>query len=43
MVWLCAPRWHSGAVFSSLIGGPSHYTISPRAGSCGAASTRTAH
>ncbi|WP_327425410.1 glycoside hydrolase family 15 protein [Streptomyces sp. NBC_01707] len=30
IVWLCAPRWHSGAVFSSLIGGPGHYTISPR-------------
>jgi hypothetical protein len=30
MVWLCAPRWDSGAVFASLIGGPGHYTITPQ-------------
>ena len=30
IAWLCAPRWHSGAVFSSLIGGAGHYTVSPR-------------
>ncbi|MFI6146985.1 glycoside hydrolase family 15 protein [Streptomyces sp. NPDC051109] len=30
IVWLCAPRWDSGALFSSLIGGPGHYTVSPR-------------
>lgn len=30
IVWLCAPRWDSGALFSSLIGGSGHYTVSPR-------------
>ncbi len=29
IVWLCAPRWHSGAVFSALIGGPGHFTLEP--------------
>nr|WSS65170.1 glycoside hydrolase family 15 protein [Streptomyces sp. NBC_01177] len=29
IAWLCAPRWDSGALFSSLIGGSGHYTISP--------------
>ncbi|OEU99728.1 glycoside hydrolase [Streptomyces qinglanensis] len=28
--WMCAPRWDSDAVFSSLIGGRGHYTIRPR-------------
>ncbi|MER7728123.1 glycoside hydrolase family 15 protein [Streptomyces sp. NPDC096323] len=30
IVWMCAPRWDSGALFSSLIGGNGHYTVSPR-------------
>ncbi|WP_051879147.1 glycoside hydrolase family 15 protein [Streptomyces sp. NRRL B-24720] len=30
IVWLCCPRWDSGALFSSLIGGSGHYTVSPR-------------
>jgi alpha,alpha-trehalase len=29
IVWLCAPRWHSGAVFSSLIGGEGVYAVNP--------------
>lgn len=29
IAWLCAPRWDSGAVFSALIGGPGHYTVTP--------------
>jgi hypothetical protein len=28
-VWLCAPRWDSGAVFSSLIGGRGGYALAP--------------
>jgi hypothetical protein len=27
--WLCAPRWDSDGVFSSLIGGAGHYTVTP--------------
>jgi hypothetical protein len=27
--WMCFPRWHDDAVFSALIGGRSHYTITP--------------
>ena len=27
--WMCFPRWDSGAVFSSLIGGSGTYTITP--------------
>ena len=30
MVWLCAPRWDSDAVFSSLIGGGGLYAVTPR-------------
>ena len=30
VAWMCAPRWDSDAVFSSLLGGSGHYTISPR-------------
>ncbi|MGH9292604.1 MAG: glycoside hydrolase family 15 protein [Acidimicrobiales bacterium] len=28
--WMCAPRWHSDAVFSSLIGGGGLYAVTPR-------------
>src|SRR5690349_20563577 len=28
--WLCAPHWDSDAVFSSLLGGPGEYAVSPR-------------
>ena len=31
IVWLCAPRWHSPAVFSALIGGPGLFAITPEA------------
>jgi GH15 family glucan-1,4-alpha-glucosidase len=27
--WMCAPRWDSGAVFSTLIGGRSCYSVTP--------------
>lgn len=29
VAWLCAPAWHSGSVFSSLIGGAGIYAIYP--------------
>lgn len=29
LVFMCAPGWHDDAVFSALIGGAGHYTISP--------------
>jgi hypothetical protein len=29
VVWLCVPRWESGAVFSSLIGGAGGYAVTP--------------
>ena len=28
--FLCAPRWHDDAVFSSLLGGPGTYGVTPR-------------
>ncbi len=28
-VWMCVPRWHSDAVFSTLIGGPGVYAVTP--------------
>lgn len=28
--WMCFPRWHDDAVFSSLIGGARSYTVAPR-------------
>jgi hypothetical protein len=31
IVWLCAPRWDSDAVFASLIGGAGEYTVTPTA------------
>ena len=27
--WMCFPRWHDDAVFSSLIGGDTEYSITP--------------
>lgn len=27
--WMCLPRWHSGAVFNSLLGGPGVYAVAP--------------
>ena len=30
MVWMCAPRWQDDAVFSALIGGAGHFTITPQ-------------
>ena len=29
LVWMCFPRWHSEAVFSSLIGGRGGYAVRP--------------
>jgi alpha,alpha-trehalase len=29
VAWLCAPRWDGPAVFSSLLGGRSHYQVAP--------------
>lgn len=29
IVWMCAPRWDSDALFSALIGGAGHFTVSP--------------
>jgi len=29
LVWMCAPRWDSDAVFSSLIGGRGMYAVTP--------------
>ena len=29
VAWMCAPRWDSDAVFSSLIGGAGRYSITP--------------
>jgi hypothetical protein len=29
IAWMCAPRWHDDAVFSSLIGGPGVFAIAP--------------
>ncbi|MET8771455.1 glycoside hydrolase family 15 protein, partial [Streptomyces sp. NPDC004658] len=29
IVWLCAPRWHSDAVFSALIGGRGYFGVEP--------------
>ncbi len=30
LVWMCAPQWHSGAVFATLIGGEGRYAITPQ-------------
>ncbi len=29
LVWMCAPAWHSDAVFSALIGGRGAYAVTP--------------
>lgn len=29
IVWMCAPRWDSDAVFTSLIGGAGQYSVTP--------------
>lgn len=29
IAWMCAPRWHSDAVFSTLIGGGGAYVVTP--------------
>jgi alpha,alpha-trehalase len=29
IAWMCAPRWHSDAVFSTLIGGKGVYALTP--------------
>ena len=29
IVWMCAPRWDSDAVFTALLGGPGGYSITP--------------
>ncbi|MFE0207089.1 glycoside hydrolase family 15 protein [Streptomyces sp. NPDC058985] len=29
IAWLCAPTWHSGAVFSGLMGGPGRFRVGP--------------
>ncbi len=29
IAFLCAPRWHDDAVFSSLLGGGGHYSVTP--------------
>ena len=31
-VWMCAPRWHSDPVFSTLIGGAGVYAVTPAEG-----------
>jgi GH15 family glucan-1,4-alpha-glucosidase len=29
IVWMCAPRWHDDAIFSTLVGGSGVYAVSP--------------
>ena len=29
LAFLCAPRWHDDAVFSTLLGGPGSYALAP--------------
>ena len=29
IVWMCVPRWHSGAVFAALLGGDGGYGVTP--------------
>jgi hypothetical protein len=30
VAWLCAPRWHDGSIFSTLVGGTGTYAVGPR-------------
>ena len=30
IVWLCFPRWHDPALFSTMLGGGGHYAVTPR-------------
>ena len=30
IVWMCAPRWDSDAVFAALVGGEAAYAVTPR-------------
>ena len=30
IVWMCAPRWHDGSVFSALIGGQGSFSLTPQ-------------
>jgi alpha,alpha-trehalase len=30
IVWMCAPRWESDAVFASLVGGEGVYAVTPK-------------
>lgn len=32
MAWMCFPAWDSPSVFSSLLGGPGHYDVTPSDG-----------
>ena len=29
VAWMCAPRWHYDAVFSTLVGGKGVYAVTP--------------
>ena len=29
LVWMCAPRWDSDAVFTSMVGGQGLYAVTP--------------
>ena len=29
IVWMCAPQWHDDAVFSTLLGGPGNFAVTP--------------
>ena len=42
IVWMCAPRWDSDAVFASLVSGEGIYAITPVGRFVGAATTRRA-
>ncbi len=30
IAWMCAPRWDSGSIFSTLVGGEGTYSVTPR-------------
>ena len=42
IVWMCAPRWDSDAVFTALLGGPGGYSSPRWTASSGAATTKRA-